>query len=221
MASRTYAAAKVFNSRKKPVLLFVMALAITFIIAFLMQLVIYGLLPKLGIFMISLKTGNLAPGFYGGFAINYVGFIVPLVVSIALLTSLSLKRRSKLGKLDAFFIVAIVIVLALSIPTRPIESVGLGSGMDVPLLLVVVLWLTALIIKRNYTAGLPLSYTMIFFTAAASDMLAIGRFKGGVTFGGFGILDGDFLLPLATLLSMYLAMRIDGVGQKHRKAQLR
>ncbi|MEM3841613.1 MAG: DUF1614 domain-containing protein [Candidatus Micrarchaeaceae archaeon] len=158
--------------------------------------------------MISSRTGKLLPNFYGGFYINYIGFIIPLAISLMLLAYLA-RQRIEWRKADRFWGACIVAVALLSIIFKPIETVGLGTGIDVPLLAFVILWLTyQLVLGRNSIAA-PLAYVMVFLTAALSDMLAIGKFPGGITFGGYGILDGDFLLPLVTALSIYFAGMID------------
>ena len=193
-----------FNKRKLPILLFVMSFACLTILSFLAQLLVYPIFPSFGILMLTLRTGTILPGLYGGFRINYVGFVIPLIIS-AVLASIAYRKGWAVNNVDKAFIVLLALGAVLSLVFKPIEAIRQGTGIDVPMLLIVALWMMYFVYKRRYAAGIPLSYALLFLVSVLSDTLSIGRFVGGVTFGGFGILDGDFLLPLSILVAMYLA----------------
>ena len=193
-----------FNKRKLPILLFVMSFACLTILSFLAQLLVYPIFPSFGILMLTLRTGTILPGLYGGFRINYVGFVIPLIIS-AVLASIAYRKGWAVNNVDKAFIVLLALGAVLSLVFKPIEAIRQGTGIDVPMLLIVALWMMYFVYKRRYAAGIPLSYALLFLVSVLSDTLSIGRFVGGVTFGGFGILDGDFLLPLSILIAMYIA----------------
>ena len=193
-----------FNKRKLPILLFVMSFACLTILSFLAQLLVYPIFPSFGILMLTLRTGTILPGLYGGFRINYVGFVIPLIIS-AVLASIAYRKGWAVNNVDKAFIVLLALGAVLSLVFKPIEAIRQGTGIDVPMLLIVALWMMYFVYKRRYAAGIPLSYALLFLVSVLSDTLSIGRFVGGVTFGGFGILDGDFLLPLSILIAMCIA----------------
>ena len=199
-----YAMVNRFNKRKLPILLFVMSFACMTILSFLAQLLVYPIFPSFGILMLTLRTGTILPGLYGGFRINYVGFVIPMIIS-AVLAAIAYRRGWDINNVDKAFIALFAIGAVLSLVFKPIEAIRQGTGIDVPMMLIVALWMMYFVYKRRYAAGIPLSYALLFLVSVLSDTLSVGRFISGVTFGGFGILDGDFLLPLSILVAMYLA----------------
>ena len=211
-----YAAVNRFNKRKTPILIFIMAFACLTILSFLAQLLVYPIFPSFGVLMLTLRSGTIFPGFYGGFRINYVGFIIPLIIS-AIFAAIAYKRGLNVNGIDKFFAALLAAGAVLSLVFKPIEAIRQGTGIDVPMLLIVALWMMYFVYKRRYAAGIPLSYAILFLVSALSDTLSIGRFIGGVTFGGYGILDGDFLLPLSILIAMYIASVSDRRGSSKHK----
>ena len=214
-----YAAVNRFNKRKSPVLLYVMSFACLTILSFLAQLLVYPIFPSFGILMLTLRTGTILPGLYGGFRINYIGFIIPLIIS-AVLAAVAYRKGIAFNNVDKAFVALFVIGAALSLVFKPIEAIRQGTGIDVPMMLIVALWMMYFVYKRRYAAGVPLSYALLFLVSALSDTLSVGRFIGGVTFGGFGILDGDFLLPLSILIAMYIAS-VSESGSRSKHSQNR
>ena len=205
----TYDAVLKFNRSRVQVVVFAFSLALFFALSFLAQRELYKIFPVLGLVMTSLITSTFFVGFYGGFRINYIGFALPLVISLSLLFYMVTGIRTKMENIDKAFAAAFVLVAAISLITKPISILSTGAGMDVPLLTIAVIWILTFIIRREYTYGIPFAYVMVFLTSALSDVLAIGGFNNGVTFGGLGVMDGDFLLPLATLIAMYIARITD------------
>ncbi len=107
------------------------------------------------------------------------------------------------------FVIAAAIPFVLHLPI--VLKVGYGSGSNALLWVVAVLWLAWIVNAGNAKAAVCLSYPLGFLVGAVSDITAFIIYGPGYSlFGGYGLLDGDFVIPLALLVSTLITVKIFG-----------
>ncbi|MCL4344345.1 MAG: hypothetical protein JRN26_04355 [Nitrososphaerota archaeon] len=167
------------------------------------------LFQPLGIVFVRLHTSPI----YSSITLNYLGFVLPLLGS-GFFLGLYYKIRAFVSlKQSAALILALAIAAAIPfVPHLPIVlKVGYGSGSNALLWIVVVLWLAWIVNSGNTKAAIYLSYPLGFLVGAVSDITAFIIYGPGYSlFGGLGLLDGDFAIPLALLVSTLITVKIFG-----------
>jgi hypothetical protein len=129
--------------------------------------------------------------------LNIVGFIIPLIVSFYCIQRIFRMKEIRFGMPEMFFLLTGILILVLSFGFSLTPTDPMGTH-DNPFLLLLTLIIIPYYIFRNMDdLVLPLAYTLGFLDGIMSDvtaMLGPAHFVG--IFGGSGIFDLDFALPL-------------------------
>ena len=139
---------------------------------------------------------------YTNVYLSYVGFIVPLFVSITFYCIYS-ESPYKIKSNKKYIFILVITILGLFlyfIPSLQDVSKG-GSHVNVFIFIPTMIFLFLLLINNNY-AGLLLSYPAFFLMGAVSDLDSLSIFHR-VVFGGAFLYDGDFLFPLLFFVLYY------------------
>lgn len=150
------------------------------------------------------ESSWFSPTVAGTTRVHYVGFIVPLIVSIisvvAIYTQTRTERRSLTNGGKTLFV---VIPISFLISQYTILGIFVSVGLTDPILLIAFsLFVYNFTLHRTTTQAALLSYPLGFLLGFISDLESI-RYFGGV-FGGYGFGDGDFVFPLAFLVGALL-----------------
>ena len=133
---------------------------------------------------------------YTGVHLTYIGFILPLGISILFfLIYAQTSHKLNLKIMLAFATVMLILAILLYfVPSLQYIEKGVGSHQSIIIFIVSLFWLIAIILKdRN--AGLLLSYPIFFLAGVITDIDSLAIFKS-LYFGGAFLYDGDFLFPL-------------------------
>lgn len=171
-----------------------------------LQYYVYPQVPKLGNLFNTLSItppSNLPK-------LEIIGFITPLLISIALILYIIKIKRTRIGKTGTLTLFAGIIITTASffLPLTPINK--FGASLNILLVSLVTLNITYHLYKKDYKLALPLAYVLGFLTSAVSDITSTfgsAHFIG--TFGGYGLLDGDFLMPLALALAVVIMRKLE------------
>ncbi|MGC9145810.1 MAG: hypothetical protein ACP5GS_06860 [Nitrososphaeria archaeon] len=151
------------------------------------------------------------PAVYSVIRLNYFGFIIPLLLSVVLIAAYLMKRGFHVTAKEWLLFIVSFIFGGL-IPF--ITNVGLykfstGGSTNIWLWLFAVLWVSYLFMLGKEDA-IYLSYPIGFLVGAISDIGAFIKFGPAYSiFGGYGLLDGDFIVPLALSISLLVAWKIE------------
>lgn len=136
---------------------------------------------------------------------NFIGFFIPLVISIVSLLSFHY-RDNKPEKRRAWLIWTVVYTYLFAIflfisyfyfPFEFIRSHSGGGENSILFAITLVMLVFAYNASGDSRAPVLLSYPLFFFVGLSSDVIATNYFEPGrMVFGGAGIYDGDFLYPL-------------------------
>lgn len=154
------------------------------------------------------------PSVYSAIRLNYFGFIIPLSASVVFIAVYLTGRGFQItAKEWLVFIVPFIIGNLMPFITNVgLSKFSTGSGTNIWLWLVAVLWIGYLVMSEKRDA-LFLSYPIGFFIGAVSDMGAFIKFGPAYSiFGGYGLLDGDFIIPLALFISVWVAEKVEKRG---------
>ncbi len=136
---------------------------------------------------------------------NYIGFFIPAILAIVIpIIILERYKQTRMNKKVAvLFMLSFAVVGLISNYFNFVKTGINGSSLDAPLILFTMLLFSILLYLNEYKTAFLFSYTFGFLCGFISDILGTGAFKVGV-YGGFGFFDGDFVLPIAFLLTTYL-----------------
>lgn len=152
----------------------------------------------------------------GLFSINIIGFVIPLSISLILIFKMALIDKVEIGTVGLWTIVSGIALLVLSL-WLPISNVHAQyAAMNVPIMAVALINLFYHVYKKDYKLAMSISYVLGFLAAFSSDFVAtfgIVKTAGGV-WGGAGLVDGDFLIPIIIVLTVLLIKRWQ-IGQKN------
>ncbi len=144
-----------------------------------------------------------SPVIAGETRVDYIGFVLPLVASLAaILFLIRSEHGSWRPSRDMWVLLAIVPVSIILSSYTPL-GIFVSAGLTDPILLItfsVILYHQTLF--RNTTQAALLSYPLGFMLGFISDLESTVYFKG--VFGGYGLGDGDFVFPLAFLVGTLL-----------------
>ena len=168
-------------------------------------------------YVTATENFSFMPPYTEGLAINYLGAILPLLISIPLAIYIRHKVHAlfegRFKKLTAAFLILYVIVGILSIKYPLTISISTGSGL-LPLEFVAGLYIfcVSLLDSRNPKLIVPIVYALGAVTSVLSDLIlyaSTAPINGTVLIvGGYGLLDGDFIMPIAFMLASLLLMKI-------------
>lgn len=128
--------------------------------------------------------------------LTYIGFIIPLNVSILLFLIYTQATHRLNPKIMLTFgtVILILATLLFYVPSLQYIEKGVGSHPSIIILTVSLFWLIFIILKDRYE-GLLLSYPIFFLAGVITDIDSLAIFKS-VYFGGAFLYDGDFIFPL-------------------------
>ena len=134
---------------------------------------------------------------YTGIQLSYIGFILPLFISIIFFFAYTISpNKIKSKKMYLFIpIMSIIGLLLYFMPSLQIVTRGVGSHVNYYIFIPTFIFLV-LVLNKNKDAALLLSYPIFFLMGAISDLDSMSIFNRAV-FGGAFLYDGDFLFPLA------------------------
>jgi|ACXJ01.1.fsa_nt_gi magnesium-transporting ATPase (P-type) len=140
---------------------------------------------------------------YTNVYLSYVGFIVPLFVSIISFYTYSVGYDKIQPKSLYLFILTISLIglLLYFIPSLQDVTKGVGSHVN-PIIFIPTLIFWVYLLLKNDEAALLLSYPSFFLMCAISDVDSLSIFHR-VVFGGAFLYDGDFLFPLLFFVLSY------------------
>lgn len=133
--------------------------------------------------------------------LNLLGFILPAIIGMCILFQL---RIMHLRLPDCFGIVLLIVAFLtlFSFFVYPLQlEIAGGSGTDIVALALVIVYVFWLITNGNYKQFMFSSFFLGFIIGMASDIGAVPYNTGVQTFGGGGLLDGDFTLSISLLIS--------------------
>jgi hypothetical protein len=168
-------------------------------------------------YVTATENFSFPPPYTNGLEINYLGAILPLLISIPLAVYIRrrvhalFKRRFK--NLTILFLLLYAIVGMLSIKYPLIVSISTGSGL-LSLEFVAGLYTFCIILLNPNDPKLviPTAYISSAVTGVLSDLIlyVVSAPTNGMVLivGGYGLLDGDFIMPIAFMLASLLLMEI-------------
>ena len=137
--------------------------------------------------------------------LTYIGFILPLIISIIFLIIYIKKVAKVVFHLDMVFLLVMIFFGIISYFTPSLQFVEIGVGShENPIVFISAIGFWGFLIIQNFQikssdAFLWLSYPIFFLAGAISDFDSLAIFHGG-SFGGGFLYDGDFLFPLIFLI---------------------
>jgi hypothetical protein len=155
---------------------------------------------------------------YSNIRLDYLGFILPLAISIPLIVLIRKEAHvlfeGRLKKITLAFAVLYAAVGLLSLKYPLMVTISTGSGL-LPLEVLAGVYIFCISISKPDMPRLiaPTAYILGAVTGALSDMIltvASPPIQGVWILGAYGLLDGDFIMPLAFLLTSLLLMAILG-----------
>lgn len=155
--------------------------------------------------------------------LNIIGFVIPLILAM-LISLISLKRekldwnsfRSIISSHLGWYLASIVAIgISFFLP-----SLSATGRTDYPFAIVIVVYLAINLRSGSLTQTTLSSFVFGYLIGLVSDLQSQLFFTG--YFGGGGLLDGDFMLPvflcLATIVSRLLIELLEeGGGQKRNQ----
>ena len=168
-------------------------------------------------YVTSTENLSFTPPYITGLAINYLGAILPLLISIPLVVYIRRKvhvlSEGRFKNLTIIFLILYVIVGIMSIKFPLTISISTGSGL-LPLEFVAGLYLFCISLLDSHEPKLivPIAYAVGAVTSVLSDLIlyaSTAPINGMVLIvGGYGLLDGDFIMPIVFMLASFLLMKI-------------
>jgi hypothetical protein len=144
------------------------------------------------------------PYILGSIKLDYVGFFLPATVSLFCVIHILQKKRV-LGMPEKLFLAVGVLIVLLSIIVPSINPAGYETQINLPLAALLLVVIAFYIFKNNYELALPLAYLLGFTVGFLSDILPVITLQtsSGI-FGGGGIYDGIFVLPLCLVVGVWV-----------------
>jgi hypothetical protein len=142
--------------------------------------------------------------------IDIFGFCIPFAVSI-IFAILAYRFRPSFPKLiTLLFILGILLsaVLPTYIPILQYVQINVGAGINWATIFVIILYIFYINHKGTYKFNCLISYPLGFIIGAISDISGLLRLSSSATFGGAGIVDGDFMFPIFLFFSVTISSLI-------------
>jgi hypothetical protein len=139
-------------------------------------------------------------------SLDYIGFILPLVVTAALIVRYSRLYPGKASKfVNLVVFVLLCFDLVFSAFYHQLRFIGKHSGsFDILATVVSLFYIGYLAFIDSYKEGIVKAYIFGFLIGLISDLESIRYLTSTTVFGGGGLLDGDFVFPLLMIISFNL-----------------
>ena len=191
--------------------LFVMFLLSGYLIFLFIGFLFNLFLPSFFYLMLELSTPLL---FSSKVSLNLLGFLFPLAVSVVLSIKAFRIHSPKGCGLFRYSIIILAIFLILDTlygmfsgnQLKPIYKSG--GGPNIPALFIVPIFVAIWIAMDARKIGHLITYVFGFLIGVVSDVEGIPHLIKSTVFGGNGILDLDFVLPILLSLSFVLAFKM-------------
>lgn len=200
------------NLKKLPVgqlhsLFFVLVFFILFIVYLMTGLIDLVYPNSFSEWMTSINTPTLFSSYV---KINYIGFVLPLVISTILLSLYFVSGKVNLNRKYTNLLILFLIfdTLFSSFIFEPRIITSYGGGPNLPAMIGALLYVAYLAWSDSLRGGYYLSYVLGFIIGAISDIESIRHLTKTSTFGGGGFLDVDFVFPLIMLISFWLSRKM-------------
>jgi hypothetical protein len=147
------------------------------------------------------------PASMSAIQLNIVGFIIPLIVALYCAQHILRLKENSFGMIEMIFLLSgiLIVVISLGFPITPTDPMGTHDNPF--LLLLTLIIIPYYIFKDRHELVLPLAYLLGFLDGALSDITAtLGPVHFLGIFGGSGIFDLDFTLPLILMLIAWILM---------------
>lgn len=145
-------------------------------------------------------------------SLDLIGFIMPSIISVfaivRLLQSKSIHSDYRATILLFTVLAALLIFSTFIHELRSINLVTHSGGPNYWELVTVLYYMAYLLWIRSTVEGRYSSYILGFLAGFLSDLESIRHLTEVTVFGGLGLLDADFVLPLLILISFVLAIRV-------------
>lgn len=163
--------------------------------------------------MLNLST----PMLFGRISLDYIGFFIPLVISVILMVFLLGYAPANSDSIHARIMVVCSLTFLTVIPFILIPQLrpfSLSGGPNIFPLFMAPFYLGCLVAKKFSKVAIPLSYVFGFMMGVSSDVASASLTAS--ILGGYGFVDGDFTIPLsfliATLITIYLMRNYEKMG---------
>ena len=139
--------------------------------------------------------------------LDYLGFILPLVISSVLIVwYLKLHPGKSSKSVTMVVIILLCFDLFFSAFYHQLRLIGKHSGsFDILATIVTLFYIAYLAYIDSYKEGMIKAYIFGFLIGLISDLESIRYLTSTTVFGGGGLLDGDFVFPLLMLISFDFA----------------
>lgn len=194
------------QSRARDVEIFSLLFFVLFLIFLLFNEIIRGFFSDFLLFMNELSTPEIPDTLV---RFNYLGFILPLVISILAVIGLT-RSNSEIQKYWIWLlvtVVALIVILLYSSFVHELRYVNPKTHSGAPNyieLIVVLFFVGYLVWFRLFKAGYYLSYILGYIVGFFSDLESVRYLTKVTVFGGGGLIDADFAIPLIIYLSLKL-----------------
>lgn len=171
------------------------------------------LLSNIWLIFLSLKW--IYGTVFQGFPPIDIGLLIPMAISLWLIAKRILPLKNvKIGPMKVLALLLLIALTALSLQYKFLLAASTvdgetGMGTSVPILLLFFAIVAYYTYKRNYKVALPLSYVLGFLAGILSDAIsAFGPYHSNtLVWGGGGLADADFLLPLVFYGTVWFMMK--------------
>ena len=139
--------------------------------------------------------------------LDYLGFILPLVISSVLIVwYLKLHSGKSSKSVTMVVIILLCFDLVFSAFYHQLRLIGKHSGsLDILATIVSLFYIAYLAYVDSYKEGMIKAYIFGFLVGLISDLESMRYLTSTTVFGGGGLLDGDFVFPLLMLISFDFA----------------
>lgn len=200
------------SSNKKEVFF----VSLLFFIAFVLVIYCFGGAPKIFLIdrsrnlYVDMNNLNLPVPWHPEIALDYIGFLVPLGVSVILLVlswrirpSFSAhEKRSFLTYTMLFILGELISAILPEVLKASWEMFQTDGGLNLVASIIACIYGPYIISTKSEKFSYMVTYIVVFLMTAASDVSAVLAGTVGV-FGGYGFTDGDFIEPLMMALSAF------------------
>jgi len=159
---------------------------------------------------LEMNNLNLPVPWHPEIALDYIGFLVPLGVSVILLVlswrirpSFSAhEKRSFLTYTMLFILGELISAILPEVLKASWEMFQTDGGLNLVASIIACIYGPYIISTKSEKFSYMVTYIVVFLMTAASDVSAVLAGTVGV-FGGYGFTDGDFIEPLMMALSAF------------------
>ena len=145
-----------------------------------------------------------SPPILGVTRVDYGGFVIPLLVSVAAVLVLFMEGRGETRRpTNGALVLLALLPVSFLVSQYTVLGIFVSVGLTDPVLLVAFsVFLYNYTLHRPGARALLLAYPLGFLLGFISDLESLNYF-GGV-FGGYGFGDGDFVFPLSFVVGTLL-----------------